>query len=211
MVTDSVKLSIEKIIVRNSAIYPFIQNFNKSFIIQAGQNSFVKENVFGTESIRWLTLCKVKNLLFRRTTLKYSPFSYQKFNLQRVEIQRGNGVPLAGTPMDTSYNACWAILKVRLWYNTVTAFGLNENRNGIKLEDLEDNHFFLVFDLTTTEEASRSLTLLPELIGGERLTLKLHFSTALENAIELFLNGERFNQLFIDSAQNISKLTIINR
>ena len=96
VVTDSVKLSIEKALVKSSAIYPYIENLNKSYIIQAGQNCFVKENVFGTEPIRRLTLCMVKNSLFRSTALNYSPFSYQKFNLQRIEIQRGNGVPWLG-------------------------------------------------------------------------------------------------------------------
>ena len=79
----------------------------------------------------------------------------------------------------------------------------------MKLEVFEDNHFFLVFHLTSTEEASRSLTLSPELTGSS-LTLKLYFSTALEDGIELFLIGERFSQVFIDSAQNISKNTLIN-
>ena len=52
VVTDSVKLSIEKALLKSSAIYPYIEYLNKSFIIQAGQNCSVKENVFGTEPIR---------------------------------------------------------------------------------------------------------------------------------------------------------------
>ena len=55
------------------------------------------KNRFETEPIRRLTFCMVKNSLFRSTPLNHSPFSYQKFGVQRVEIQRGNGVPLAGT------------------------------------------------------------------------------------------------------------------
>ena len=147
--TDSVKLSIEKALLKRSAIDPYIEILNKSFIIQAGQNCFVNENVFGTEPIRRLTLCMVKISLFQSTALKYWPF-YQKFNLQRVQIQRGNGVPLAGTPMDTSNN-------IRLYCNTITSPGFIKNRNGIKLDDFEDNLFFLAFDLTSTEEASLNL------------------------------------------------------
>lgn len=202
VVTDSVKLSIEKALLKSPAIYPYIESLNKSFIIQAGQNCFIKENVFGTEPIRRLTLCMVKNSLFRSTPMNESPFSYEKFNLQRVEIQRGNGVPLAGTPLDTTNN-------VRLYYNTITALGFNKSGNGIQLEDYEDNHFFLVFDLTSTEEASRNLTLFPELTGSS-LTLKLYFEKALDDAIELFLIGERFSQVFIDSSRNISKNTLID-
>ena len=202
VVTDSVKLSTEKALVKSAAIYPYIESLNKSFIIQAGQNCFVKENVFRTEPIRRLTLCMVKNSLFRSTPLNHSPFAYQKFSLERVELQRGNGVPLAGTPLNTNNNT-------RLYYNTITALGFGKSGNGIKLEDFEDNHFFLVFDLTSTEEASKSLTLFPELTGSS-LTLKLYFSKALEDAIELFLIGERFSQIFIDSSRNVSKNTLID-
>ena len=142
----------------------------------------------------------VKNSLFRSTPLNHSPFSYQKFDVQRVEIQRGNGVPLAGTPLDTVNN-------VRLYYNAKTALGSTKSGNGIRLEDFEDNHFILVFDLTSTEEASKNLTLFPELTGSS-LTLKLYFSKALGDAIELFLIGERFSQVLIYSARNISKNTV---
>ena len=144
VVTESVKLSFERALLKSCAIYHYIESLNKSFIIQAGQNSFIKENVFGTEPIRRITLCVVKNSLFRSTPLNHSPFSYQKFGVQRVEIQRGNGVPLAGTPLDTSNN-------VRLYNNTITALGFTKSGNGIRLEDFEDNHFILGFDLTSTE------------------------------------------------------------
>ena len=167
-----IELSIEKALVKSAAIYPYIESLNKSFGIQAGQNCFVKENVFGTEPIRRLTLCMVKKSLFRSTPLKPSPFTYQKFALERVEFQRGNGVPLAGTPLNTNNNT-------RFYYNTITALRFGKSGNGITLEDFEDNHFFLVFDLTSTEEASKSVTLLPELTGSS-LKLKLYFPKRLK-------------------------------
>ena len=144
----------------------------------------------------------VKNSLFCSTPQNHSRFSHQKFGVQRVEIQRGNGVPLAGTPLDTRNN-------VRLYYNKITGPGLARSGNGIKLEDFDDNHFFLVFDWASTKEASERLTLFPELTGLS-LTLKLYFSQALDVAVELFLIGERFNQVFIDSARSISKNTLLD-
>ena len=201
VVTDCVKLSFEKALSKSCSIYPYIESLNKSFIIQAGENCFNEKNVFGTEPIRRLTLCMVKNSLFRSTPLNHSPFSYQNFGVQRVEFQRGNGVPLAETPLDTSNN-------VRLYYNTITALGFTKSGNGIRLEDFEDNHFILVFDLTSTEESSKNLRLFPELTGSS-LTLKLYFSKALD-AVELFFIGERFSQVFIDSARNLSKNTLID-
>ena len=75
VVTDSVKLLIEKTRVNSLVFYPYIETLNKTFIIQAGQNSFAKENVFGTEPIRSLTLCMVKKQLFRSIASNYLPFS----------------------------------------------------------------------------------------------------------------------------------------
>ena len=82
--------------------------------------------------------------------------------------------------------------------------------NGITLEDCQDNHFHLVINLTSTREASKSLTFFPELTGAE-VTLKLSFGKVLPEAVELFLIGERFSQVFIDSSRNISEnLPLVN-
>ena len=42
VLSDSVKVSIEKALLKNDAVYPYIESLNKSFNIQAGQNCFVK-------------------------------------------------------------------------------------------------------------------------------------------------------------------------
>ena len=145
-------MSIDRALSKKSpAVYPYIENLNKSFTIQAGQNCFVKENIFGTETIRRLTMCMVRISHFRGTTIASTPFSYGKFGLQKVEIQRGNGVPIAGTPMDTGNST-------RLYYNIISALGFNRSGNGILMQDFEDNHFILVFDLTSTREASTSFS-----------------------------------------------------
>ena len=73
---------------------------NTSFIIQAGQNSFAKENLFGTEPVRRITLCMKANDEFRGKS-NMDAFHYQTFGLERLEITRGNGVPVPGTPLDT--------------------------------------------------------------------------------------------------------------
>ena len=77
------------------------------------------------------------------------------------------------------------------------------------MADFEQNHYFLVFDLTSPREAGKALTLLPELTGAG-ITLKLSFTEALSHAVELFLVGEGFSQIFIDAMRNISKNSLIN-
>ena len=126
--SDAVKVSIERALTKRPAVYPYIESLNKSFIIQAGQNCFVKENIFGTEPVLRLTLCMVRNKFFRGSTIECTPFQYKKFQLSEIEFQRGNGVPIAGTPIDTTKNT-------RLFYNTICAFGFTKGGNGIEMSD----------------------------------------------------------------------------
>ena len=139
----------------------------------------------------------IRNRYFRGTTLASSLFRYEKFNLQRVELQHVNGSPFAGTPIDTTNSS-------KPYYNVITALGFERSGNLITLTENEGNHFFLVFDLTFTREAIKSFTLFPELTG-DGLTLKLTFVAYLTEAVEFFLIGERFSHITIDASRNILK------
>ena len=199
VLSDAVKISIGRALTKSPAVYPYIESLNKSFIIQAGQNCFIEENIFGTEPVGRLTLCMVRNTFFRGSTIESTPFQYKKIQLSKIEIQRGNGVPIAGTPIDTTKNT-------RLFQNTICALGSTRGGNGIEMADFEANHYFLVFELTLSREAGKALTLFPELTSAG-VTLKLSFVEALSHPIELFHIAERF---FIDGTRNIPKNSLIN-
>ena len=144
----------------------------------------------------------VRNKSFRGSTIECTPFQYKKFQLSKIEIQRGHGFPIAGTPIDTTKNT-------RLFYNTICALGFTKGGNGIELSDFEGNHHFLVFDLTSSRQAGKAFTIFPELTGAG-IELKLSFTEALTHPVELFSSGERFSQFFIDATRNISKNSLIN-
>ena len=57
-----------------------------------------------------------------------------KFNLSKVEIQRGNKFPIAGTPIRTT-------MCTRLFYNTICALGFETGGNGTGKADFEHHHF----------------------------------------------------------------------
>ena len=99
--------------------------------------------------------------------------------------------------------------KTRLVYNTICALGFTKGGNGIEMSDFEENHYFLVLDLTSSREAGKAFTLFPELTGAA-ITLKLTFTEALTDPVEIFLVGERFSQIFIDATRNISKNSLNN-
>ena len=144
----------------------------------------------------------VRNKFFRGSTVESTPLQYKKFQLSKIEIQRGNGVPIAGTPIDTTKNT-------RLFYNTICALGSRRGGNGIEMADSEENHYFLVFDLTSSREAGKAISFFPELTAAG-ITLKLSFAEALSHPVELFLVGERFSQIFTCAMRNISKNSLIN-
>ena len=70
---------------------------------------------------------------FRGIIIEPTPFQYKKLQLSEIEIQRGNGVPIAGTPIDTTKNT-------HLFYNTIFALGFTRGGIGIEMADFEANH-----------------------------------------------------------------------
>ena len=73
VLSDSFKISLAATLTKSLPVYPYIESLNKSFIIQAGQNCFVKENNFGTEPVRRITVCMVRKF-FRELTFGKTPF-----------------------------------------------------------------------------------------------------------------------------------------
>lgn len=201
VMTESVKMSMERALLKEPARYPFIETLSKSAVIQANQNCYVHEGVFGDEPIRRLSVCMVKNKDFRGE-ITSNPYHYQKFGLARIEVTRADGIPIGGTPLDVDQK------DTRAFYNTMTSLGFTNNcGNALKLSNYR-NFYLLVFDLTSTREASKSLVLYPELTGAS-LTVKMFFEKALAEPIEVFFQGERFSQVYIDAKRNIGKNSML--
>ena len=129
----------------------------------------------------------VRNLCFRGTTTAPLPIRYEKFDLHKVELLRGYGLPILGTPLQTSND-------LRLYYNTITALGFERGGNGITLEEYRANHFDLVFDLTATREASKSLTL--SRIDRSRHNIEIVFQQSVTRSGRTILNWGTIQLIF---------------
>ena len=81
-----------------------------------------------------------------------------------------------------------------------------DNGHGISLSEYT-NHFIMVFDLTSTQQASHDF-IHPELTNGA-ISIELKFSAALPSNIKNFMIGEKTSTVFVDSAQRISKNQIL--
>ena len=128
---------------------------------------------------------------------RQNPFHLRKFNLEQIYVYR-NGLPVADSPISTADDK-------RLYFNTISDLAI-DNGHGISLTEYP-NHFVMVFDLTSTQQASHDF-IHPELTNCS-LSVELKFSVALPNNIEIFNFGEKASTIFVDSARRVSKNHIL--
>ena len=130
---------------------------------------------------------------------RVNPFHFQKFNLNSITVYR-NGYPVAGTPLQTENDK-------KLYLNSLEALAFGQHGHGVPYNDYA-NHYILVFDLTSTQQASHDY-LYPELTNGS-ISISLRFSAQLTNSVEVFLLGERSSTIYIDSSRKVSKNIFLN-
>ena len=145
----------EAALLKRPAEYHFTQVIPRTFVIGAGQSSWTQEDIFTKEPIRRfaLALCKNGTFVGSNTT---NPYHYTKFDLRSITITR-NGYPMLGSPIDVSTDE-------RVYFISYTSLAYGDNSHGITLKDFP-NHYVLVFDLTSTQEASHEY-IHPELTNG---------------------------------------------
>ena len=185
--------SIEGVLLKTPAMYKYTEVIPKSFIIPNGQNSWKHEDVFMREPIRRIAIAMNTSAAFGASN-RSNPYSYRKFGQRSITIYR-NGAPIAGTPLETED------LK-RAYFNSLSSLAFGTMSHGIPMEEFV-NHYVLVFDLTSTLEASHEF-IHPELTNSS-ISVEMSFDNNLVNSVEVFFLGEKASTIFIDSARNISK------
>ena len=103
-------------------------------------------------------------------------FHFEKFNLNSTKVYR-NGYPVAGTPVRTDNDR-------RLYLNSLAAPALGQLVHGVPY-NYYANQYILVFDITSTQQASHDY-LYPEQIKRSA-SLSLWFSPQLTNCVKVFL------------------------
>ena len=177
-VSDNVVGAIEKTLLKTPAMYRYNEVITKTFLATKGQRSWKHEYIFTKEPIRRLIVALCRSNAFIGTN-NINPYHYQKFDLSENTVFR-NGFATAGTPMLTND-------KKRLYYNSMIALAYDRSGHGIPLSDFA-HHFIMVFDLTSTQEATHDF-IHPELTNSS-LSVELKFDIDLPNSIEIFFLGE---------------------
>lgn len=196
-VSDQVFTAIEKTLTKTPALYHYTEVLPKTYLIPSGNRSWMKEDIFSKEPIRRFALALCTNAAFLGSKMS-NPFHYQKFNLNEVTVYR-NGFPVAGTPLSTENEK-------RIYISSMDALAFGYHSHGIPFQDYT-NHFVMVFDLTSTQQASHDY-LYPELTNAA-VSLELKFANNLASSVEVFLLGEKASTIYINSNRKVSKNVIL--
>ena len=146
--------------------YNYMETLAKTFIIQSSQTQFIQEKIFNNALIRRIAIAMNTNSAF---TGSFTENPFQQFDLKQIIILR------VGQPMvdyDTSDNC-------RQYVTTMKAMNFQDNIPSIPIDNFQD-HYVLVFDLTSMQDATEHCCHHPELVR-QPLRLEPNFNTALEH------------------------------
>ena len=121
-----------------------------------------------------------------------NPFLYQQFDLRQKRVLR-RGQPVVD--FDAANNC-------RLHVTTMEAMEFQDDIPSIPLDNFKD-HYVLVFDLTSMQNASKNCHY-PELVG-EPLRRELNFTSPLGHVTELIVLGDRMSSFAVDKFGIVGK------
>ena len=124
---------------REPAQYNYMETIARTFIIPSSQNQFIQENIFNNAPIRRIAAAMNTNST-AAGSFHENPFSYQQFHLRGL-IRGGRAI----VSLDTT-SPC------RPCVTTMKAMQFNEDFPALPMEDFQ-NHYFLVFDLTSLQNS----------------------------------------------------------
>ena len=177
---------------REPSHYNYMETIARTLIIPSRQNQFIQENVFNNVPIRRIVVAKNTNLAVAGS-FHENPFNYQQFCLREFRIIRGGRAIIS---IDTRSPS-------RPYVTTMKAMQFNEDFPALPLEDFR-NHYILVFDLTSLQDAAEQLHY-PEL-SGESLRLEKFFQFRMEQVTEEIVLGERLSIIQIDKFGTVAKI-----
>ena len=178
---------------REPAQYNYMETIARTFIIPSRQNQFIQENIFNNAPIRRVAVAVNTNSAVAGC-FHENLFSYQQFHIRELRIIRGGRAIVS---LDTT-SPC------RPYVTTIKAmqFASHEDFPALLMEDFQ-NHYILVFDLTSLQDAAEQLHY-PEL-SGESLRLEMFFQFPLGQVTEVIVLGEILSNVQIDKFGTVAK------
>ena len=164
--------------------FNYLETLAETFIHPARRKQSIQENIFNNNPDRRIAIATNTNSAFTGSYTE-NPFWYQQFELRQIRILRG-GQPIVD--FDAADNC-------GLYVTTMKAMNFQDDISSIPIDNFKD-HYILVFDLTSIQDATENCHY-PELVG-EPLRLELNFTFLLELVTELVVLGERMSSVAVD-------------
>ena len=167
--------------------FNYLETFAKAFTIPATQKPVHSRKHFqhcSSAPVRRIAIAMNTNSAFTGSYTE-NPFWYQQFDLIQIRILRG-GQPIVD--FDAADNC-------RLYVFTMKAVNFQDDIPSNPIDNFND-HYVLVFDLTSMQDATENCHY-PELVG-EPLRLELNFTFPLEHVTELIVLGDRMSSVAVD-------------
>ena len=173
--------------------FNYLETLAETFIIPARQKQFLQENIFNNAPVRRIAIAMNKNSAFTGFYIE-NPFWFHQFDLRQIRIFRGRQ-PIVH--FDAADNC-------RFYVTTMKAMNFQDDIPSIPIDNFKfKNHYVLVFDLTSMQDATENCRY-PELVGGP-LRLELNFNFPLEHNTVLNVLGERMPSIAADKFGVVGK------
>ena len=171
----------------------YLETLAKTCIVPARQKQFIQENIFNNAPVRRIAIAMNTNSAFTGSYTE-NPFWCQQFDLKQIRILRG-GQPIVD--FDAADNC-------RLYVTTMKAMNFQDDIPSIPIDNFKD-HYVLIFDLTSMEDATENCHYSE--LAGEPVRLELNFTFPLEHVTELIVLGERRSSVAVDKFGVVGKKT----
>ena len=168
-----------------------LETIAKTFIIPGRQNQFIQENIFNNAPVRRIAIAMNTNSAFTGSYTE-NPFWCQLFELRQIRILRG-GQPIVD--FDAADNC-------RFYVTTMKTMNFQVDLPSIPIDNFK-NHYVLVFDLTSMQDATENCHY-QELVG-EPLRLELNFTFPLKHVTQFIVLGERMSSVAVDKFGVVGK------
>ena len=164
-----------------NAIYPLHHTAINTFTISPGHTSFIKDNLFPSETPKLLLLGMVENEAFNGK-LALNPFHFQHFNMNKLALYV-NGKSFPGRPFEPKFAEGNYL---RDYVMTMDAFGYfnSDDTNGLTLKEFANGYTIYAFDLTPDHNAGGDTRYANPAKG---LRVELGFETPLKDTINVIL------------------------
>lgn len=180
-----------------NARYYINHNELLTYSIPAGQQSYIKENLFTDLSPKMIMIAMVDNDAFNGD-LKKNPFNFQHYGLTKLALFR-DGKSIPGFAMEPDFTNNFYL---RSYVQTMTAFKYwnTDKTNGLRPEEWANGYTIYAFDLTPEKDVSSDCQ---HAHLGKNLRLELNFLKALSNTINVLIYAVSDSQIEITQLRDV--------